>query len=100
MPDVERPQLPWDHELTAICQNPADWLWRGFVACGNLTLITQPVERPASAGYTTAAQREVHVKEMDNRLGPLRQRDQRPVRQYKGWHWHCPQRQYNRRKCS
>ncbi len=49
MPDVEQPQLLWDHELTAIHQNPADWLWDGFVARGNLTLLTSQWK----AGKTT-----------------------------------------------
>ena len=34
------PQEVWDPQLTAIKDKPADWLWQGFVALGNMTLLT------------------------------------------------------------
>jgi hypothetical protein len=30
----------WSHELAAATESPVDWLWHGFVAPGNLTLLT------------------------------------------------------------
>ena len=55
MPDVEKPQLLWDHELAAIGQNTADWHWLGFVARGNLTLITSQWKGQPPAGKIPAA---------------------------------------------
>jgi hypothetical protein len=40
MTDTNFPQEFWDHELTAIPEKPPDWLWHGFVAGGNTTLLT------------------------------------------------------------
>ena len=34
------PQELWDHELTTVQQPAADWLWHGFLARGNVTLLT------------------------------------------------------------
>jgi hypothetical protein len=40
MSDVTLPQELWDHELTSWTPAPVDWLWHGFVAGGQLTLLT------------------------------------------------------------
>jgi hypothetical protein len=40
MSDVTIPQELWDHELTSQTPAPVDWLWDGFVAGGQLTLLT------------------------------------------------------------
>jgi hypothetical protein len=40
MTKVTIPQEVWDHEVTARAPQPVDWLWYGFVARGNLTLLT------------------------------------------------------------
>jgi hypothetical protein len=40
MANIIIPQEYWDHELMALAQTPADWLWHGFVARGNVTLLT------------------------------------------------------------
>ena len=40
MTDVLIPQEVWDQELMASKEVPADWLWQGFVARGNVTLLT------------------------------------------------------------
>jgi hypothetical protein len=40
MPDVTIPQEVWDQELTSRLPAPPDWLWHGFVAGGQLTLLT------------------------------------------------------------
>jgi hypothetical protein len=40
---MSNPTLPheiWDHQVTAIQEASADWLWHGFLARGNLTLLT------------------------------------------------------------
>jgi hypothetical protein len=34
------PQEVWDQDLAAIQEPPADWLWHGLLARGNLTLLT------------------------------------------------------------
>src|SRR5438552_3132446 len=34
------PQEMWDQEVTAASQAQADWLWQGFIARGNITLLT------------------------------------------------------------
>jgi AAA domain len=34
------PQPLWDHEIRAIREPAAEWLWHGFVAGGNVTLLT------------------------------------------------------------
>jgi len=43
------PQEVWDHQVTAMAPQPLDWLWHGFVAPGNLTLLTSQWK----AGKTT-----------------------------------------------
>jgi hypothetical protein len=40
MPAEQSPQHFWDPELLSLPDNPADWLWPGFVARGNVTLLT------------------------------------------------------------
>jgi hypothetical protein len=49
MTNVTLPQEVWDHQVTASAPQPADWLWHGFVAGGNLTLLTSQWK----AGKTT-----------------------------------------------
>jgi hypothetical protein len=49
MTNVTIPQEVWDHEVTASAPQPIDWLWHGFVAGGNLTLLTSQWK----AGKTT-----------------------------------------------
>jgi hypothetical protein len=49
MPNATIPQEVWDHEVTAMTPQPLDWLWYGFVAPGNLTLLTSQWK----AGKTT-----------------------------------------------
>ncbi len=49
MTQVTIPQEVWDHEVTAAAPQPVDWLWQGFVARGNLTLLTSQWK----AGKTT-----------------------------------------------
>jgi hypothetical protein len=34
------PQEVWDQQLTAIKDKASDWIWHGFVAKGNMTLVT------------------------------------------------------------
>ncbi len=34
------PQGLWDYDLTAVCQPGPNWLWDGFLAGGNVTLLT------------------------------------------------------------
>jgi hypothetical protein len=43
------PQEVWDHEVAATAPQPVGWLWHGFVAPGNLTLLTSQWK----AGKTT-----------------------------------------------
>ena len=43
------PQEVWDHELAVSTRPAAEWLWQGFVAPGNPTLLTSPWK----AGKTT-----------------------------------------------
>jgi hypothetical protein len=40
MTNVTIPQEVWDHQVTASALQPVDWLWHGFVAGGNLTVLT------------------------------------------------------------
>jgi hypothetical protein len=40
MTDACIPQEIWDHQVTSIEEPPADWLWEGFIARANLTLLT------------------------------------------------------------
>jgi hypothetical protein len=40
MENVTLPQEVWDHELASSQQAAPEWLWHGFVAPGNLTLLT------------------------------------------------------------
>jgi hypothetical protein len=40
MTNVTIPQEIWDHQVTANAPQSIDWLWHGFVARGNLTLLT------------------------------------------------------------
>ena len=49
MTNVTIPQEVWDHQVTASAPQPIDWLWHGFVAGGNLTLLTSQWK----AGKTT-----------------------------------------------
>jgi AAA domain len=46
---VDIPTEVWDHQLAAINPAPVDWLWQGFVACSNITLLTSQWK----AGKTT-----------------------------------------------
>ncbi len=43
------PQAVWDYEVTSNAIKPLDWLWHGFIAAGNLTLLTSQWK----AGKTT-----------------------------------------------
>ncbi len=49
MTNAAIPQEVWDHQVTAMAPQPVDWLWHGFVAPGNLTLLTSQWK----AGKTT-----------------------------------------------
>src|SRR5262249_44299884 len=49
MANVNFPQEYWDHEVVALPDIPVDWLWHGFVAGGNVTLLTSQWK----AGKTT-----------------------------------------------
>jgi hypothetical protein len=49
MTNVTIPQEVWDHQVTASAPEPVDWLWHGFIARGNLTLLTSQWK----AGKTT-----------------------------------------------
>ena len=40
MEKVDFPQEIWDHEFASRPQAALEWLWHGFVAPGNLTLLT------------------------------------------------------------
>lgn len=40
MSDIVIPQELWDHELTAAALTTTDWLWHGFLARANTTLLT------------------------------------------------------------
>ena len=49
MTNLTIPQDVWDHEVTEAVSPPISWLWHGFVAQGNLTLLTSQWK----AGKTT-----------------------------------------------
>jgi len=49
MSSISLPREVWDHQLTANAPSPVDWLWQGFVASGNITLLTSQWK----AGKTT-----------------------------------------------
>ena len=40
MTNATIPQEVWDHRVAASAPQPVAWLWHGFVAAGNLTLLT------------------------------------------------------------
>src|SRR4051794_14889303 len=40
MGQVQLPEEIWDNELVAQSPRPLDWLWHGFLAGGNTTLLT------------------------------------------------------------
>jgi hypothetical protein len=49
MSTIDLPQEVWDHALATISPSPLDWLWHGYVAAGNITLLTSQWK----AGKTT-----------------------------------------------
>jgi hypothetical protein len=40
MSPTDLPQEVWDHALATISPSSLDWLWHGYVATGNITLLT------------------------------------------------------------
>src|SRR5579871_1361190 len=40
MMNPSMPQAIWDHEVASLSLPATEWLWQGFVARGNLTLLT------------------------------------------------------------
>ncbi len=61
------PQEVWDHELTTLEPRPLEWLWHGFVAPGNLTLLTSQWK----AGKTTLLSLLLALRKQGGNLGGL-----------------------------
>ena len=49
MNDIRNFPSTWTNQIAAVTPPAIDWLWQGFIARGNLTLLTSPWK----AGKTT-----------------------------------------------
>jgi hypothetical protein len=61
------PQVIWDHDLVTIQESPADWLWHGLLAKGNVTLLTSLWK----AGKTTLLALLLSRRKAGGQLGGL-----------------------------